>query len=252
MQTYSLVERPDLASAAFAIPYGPNGGDFMQGNLAGLLVRRRRLVTRWPQHITVLVDDDGTCVARGVTVPFSAVGDDRERFPDGGWDQVAVWAVEDELDARTPDTACALEIVVHPDHYGRQLSSLVLASMREHAASAGLALIAPLRPPDKAQEPGTSMADYVARTRPDGLPADRWLRVHVRAGGEVIGVANCSATAQASLPQWRAWTGLPFDEDGPVVVPGALVPVLVSITHDLAVYVEPNVWVNHSPTNATE
>jgi hypothetical protein len=40
-------------------------------------------------------------------------------------------------------------------------------------------------------------------------------------------------------------TGLPFDELGPVAVPGALVPVQCSVEHDYAVYVEPAVWVHH-------
>jgi hypothetical protein len=48
-----------------------------------------------------------------------------------------------------------------------------------------------------------------------------------------------------SLAQWREWTGLPFDTDGPVVVPGALTPVEVSVAHDRAVYIEPNVWIRH-------
>ncbi len=48
-----------------------------------------------------------------------------------------------------------------------------------------------------------------------------------------------------SLAQWRHWTGQPFDTDGPVVVPGALVPVHCSLAHDHAAYVEPNVWVHH-------
>jgi hypothetical protein len=39
---------------------------------------------------------------------------------------------------------------------------------------------------------------------------------------------------------------LPFDQDGTVVIPGGLVPVLVSITQDIGVYVEPNVWVRHA------
>jgi hypothetical protein len=32
---------------------------------------------------------------------------------------------------------------------------------------------------------------------------------------------------------------------GPIVVPGALVPVQCSVEHDYAVYVEPGVWVHH-------
>jgi hypothetical protein len=52
-------------------------------------------------------------------------------------------------------------------------------------------------------------------------------------------------TIGASLADWRSWTGLPFDTDGEVEVPGALGPVLVRTAHDYAVYVEANVWVRH-------
>ena len=48
-----------------------------------------------------------------------------------------------------------------------------------------------------------------------------------------------------TLAEWRAWTGLPFDDDGPVLVEGALSPVLVSSAQDVGVYVEPNVWIEH-------
>ncbi len=54
-------------------------------------------------------------------------------------------------------------------------------------------------------------------------------------------------TVQAPLDQWRRWTGLPFDTDGPVAVEGGLAPVLVSTSQNLAVYVEANVWVSHTP-----
>ncbi|NBH04232.1 hypothetical protein GTY80_13370, partial [Amycolatopsis sp. SID8362] len=63
--------------------------------------------------------------------------------------------------------------------------------------------------------------------------------------GRVEGVAPCSATVQAPLGDWRRWTGLPFDRDGVVAVPGALAPMFVSVAQDFAVYVEPNVWVSH-------
>ena len=43
----------------------------------------------------------------------------------------------------------------------------------------------------------------------------------------------------------RAWTGLPFDRTGEVIVPGVLVPAHFKAEHDHAVYVEPNVWVRH-------
>jgi hypothetical protein len=57
------------------------------------------------------------------------------------------------------------------------------------------------------------MAEYLRELRADGLPVDPWLRVHVKAGS--------------------------------TTVPGALLPVHCDLTHDHAVYVEPNVWVRH-------
>ncbi|GAB3150006.1 hypothetical protein GCM10027258_47370 [Amycolatopsis stemonae] len=235
----TLAQRPDLAEAAYAIPYPPDSPEFMAGSLASLLVRGRRVARRWP-HLVVVLLEDGEPVARGIMVPFRGRGS----LPDRGWDEVAVWAAEDALDAVTPDTACALEIAVHPDHQGRGHSGTVLAGMRD--AAAGLAsLVIPVRPPDKARVPAAPMREYAAETRADGLPADRWLRTHVRAGGRIEAVAPCSATVQAPLEAWRRWTGLPFDHDGAVFVPGALAPVFVCLAQDFAVYVEPNVWVSH-------
>lgn len=235
----TLAQRPDLAEATYAIPYPPDSPAFMAGSLTSLLVRGRRVARRWPHLVVALLEDDRP-IARGIMVPFRARGP----LPGRGWDEIAVWAAEDALDDVTPDTAGALEIAVHPDHRGRGHSGTVLAGMR--AAAAGLdSLVIPVRPPDKAAVPATPMRDYAAETRADGLPADRWLRTHVRAGGRIEAVAPCSATVQAPLGDWRRWTGLPFDREGSVEVPGALAPVFVSTAQDFAVYVEPNVWVSH-------
>jgi hypothetical protein len=235
----TLAQRPDLAEAAYAIPYPSDSPKFMAGSLASLLVRGRRVARRWP-HLVVVLLEGGQPVARGIMVPFRGRGS----LPARGWDEIAVWAAEDALDDVTPDTACALEIAVHPDHQARGHSRTVLEGMR--AAAAGLkSLVIPVRPPDKAAVPATPMREYAAETRADGLPVDRWLRTHVRAGGLIEAVAPCSATVQAPLEDWRCWTGLPFDRDGVVTVPGALAPVFVSTTQDFAVYVEPNVWVSH-------
>jgi GNAT superfamily N-acetyltransferase len=248
VEIVTLAKRPELAEATFAIPYPANTPRFMAGNLAGLLVRCRRVFRLWPHLVVALLDDDGRPVARGVMVAYLADRDDRPAFPDLGWDQVAAWAAEDALDGLTPDTACALEIAVHPDRQGRGDSRRVLEAMREAVGAARLdALVCPVRPPDKAAVPTMPMREYVERRRPDGLPEDRWLRTHVRAGGRIEHVADCSMTIQAPLDRWRRWTGLPFDSDGPVVVEGGLAPALTSTAHNLAVYVEPNVWVSHEP-----
>lgn len=58
-------------------------------------------------------------------------------------------------------------------------------------------------------------------------------------------VAPLSMTIPGTLTQWREWTGLPFDTDGLIDVPGALAPVLDDTTQGHGVYIEPNVWVHH-------
>jgi len=122
----------------------------------------------------------------------------------------------------------------------------MLAAMRENARRHGFGeLVAPVRPNAKHTEPHTPMSEYAFRTRADGLPVDPWLRVHVRAGAQIEKVAPNSMTVTGTLEQWRRWTGLPFDTDGPVVVPQALVPVECRLAHDYAVDVGPNVWVRH-------
>ncbi len=198
----------------------------------------------------VLVADDeaepGRLVARACMIPYTSK--DAE-LPDGGWDTVIRhgWLARER--GETADRVSALEITVRRDLLGTGVSPRMVAALREQAARLGFAeLVAPVRPNGKHLEPHTPMAEYAARTRPDGLPHDAWLRVHVRAGGRIVKVAPRSMVISGTPAEWRGWTGLPFDRSGPVVVPGALVPVHCDLTHDHAVYVEPNVWVSHPLT----
>jgi hypothetical protein len=89
------------------------------------------------------------------------------------------------------------------------------------------------------------MADYVAWRRPDGLPADAWLRVHERAGGQIARVAPDSMAITGSIAEWRTWTGLDFPVSGPYVLDGALEPVQIDLEADRGEYHDANVWVIH-------
>jgi GNAT superfamily N-acetyltransferase len=190
----------------------------------------------------------GTAVGRAFAVPFALEGmPGRAELPDSGWDGVVRWAHTDRALGRPADALSALELTLLPSHRGRGASRVVLGAMRRRAAELGLRhMFAPVRPTAKHLEPFAPMAEYAARTTADGLPADPWLRVHVRAGGRVEKVAPTSMVVPGTIAEWRRWTGLAFDTSGPVVVPGALVPVHVSLEQDHAVYVEPNVWVRHT------
>ena len=196
--------------------------------------------------VLVCLDADGRMVAKAHSVPFVL---DEGELPDAGWDFAIRSGLLAKLWGERPNACSAVEIAIVPELQGTGLSGRIVEALRDNAARLGFAeLLAPVRPNGKTDvhEP---MAAYASRTRDDGLPVDPWLRVHVRAGGHVDRVAPRSMVIPGTVEEWRAWTGLPFDTTGPVVVPGALAPVLCDAEHGTAVYVEPNVWVRH-PTGA--
>jgi GNAT superfamily N-acetyltransferase len=165
--------------------------------------------------------------------------------PAHGWDAVLLEAAGTDT-TPAPGVASLLEATVRPDLQGRGLSRELLVLARERLRALGVVeLFAPVRPSAKCDEPETPMAEYVARVRPDGLPADPWLRTHVRLGAAVVAVCPVSMTISGTIDEWAAWTGTRFAASGRATVPGALTQVHVDLEGDCAVYVEPNVWVRH-------
>lgn len=238
----TLAERPEFATGLWDMAHAW-AGFMMNDPVADMFYPAA--TTTFADFVLVADDDaePGRLVARGCMIPYPAKDDP---LPDGGWDTVIRRGRLARESGATADSISALEITVRSDRLGSGVSPRMVAAMREHAARLGFReLVAPVRPNQKHLEPHTPMAEYAFRTRADGLPHDAWLRVHVRAGGRIVRVASRSMVIAGSLAEWREWTGLPFDRTGPVEVPGGLTPVHCDVTHDHAVYVEPNVWVSH-------
>lgn len=245
---HRLDERPDLIDRGYEID--DTWPPFMTKDpVANALYWQ--VAAAFPQLCAIATDATDTVVATGRAAAFALHAPGRGALPDGGLDRVMTWAFNDRLDGVQPDTACAVEIAIGRAQQGTGLSHRMLAVLRAAVRAAGLAtLVAPVRPTAKHLQPRLPMSDYITRLRADGLPEDPWLRVHARAGGQILRVAPASMVMVGSLAQWREWTGLPFDRTGDVVVPLALVPVHCDVEHDHAVYVEPNVWVEHNVSGA--
>ncbi|MGX1115771.1 GNAT superfamily N-acetyltransferase [Streptomyces ambofaciens] len=239
LRVVSIAERPDLEEAMIS----------MESSWPAY-IRPDPLLVDWafdrhPEHQLVVLDEQGHVIARAAGVGIAWDGDPG-RLPDAGWDAALRQCLTDTYADRRLTALCALEIAVVPGHQSRNLSARTLHALTDHARRHGfLDLIGPVRPSLKHERPDLPMAEYIKLLRDDGLPQDPWLRIHVRAGGEVLKVCPASMTISAGLDEWRGWTGLPLDTSGPATVPGALAPVTVSLEHDYAVYVEPNVWVRH-------
>jgi hypothetical protein len=143
-----------------------------------------------------------------------------------------------------PDVLAAAVAIVDPRRQGEGLSSFVIEGMRRIASEHAFpALIAPVRPTRKAEFPLIPLEEYAWWTRPDGLPWDPWIRLHVRLGAELVEVCPRSMVVTGTRAEWEEWTGVEFPADGDYVVPGALVPV--RLDGDTGTYVEPNVWMRH-------
>ncbi len=201
------------------------------------------LVARYPEYTLLAVEwETGRPAAMLCTMPFTTGGTP----PPGGYDAVLLSAAATTLAGRSGDAVSAMFATVRPDLRGRGLATLMLNAARRNTGRLGHdALLGPVRPTEKHRHPEVPMAEYITWRRPDGTPVDYWLRVHERIGGEFVSVTEHSMTVTATLDKWRDWTGLPFDTAGPVVVPGGLVPVLCDPVHDVATYIEPNVWFRH-------
>lgn len=241
----SLAERPDLIDRFWIPNLWP---PFLTADAIGQQFYAR-VTTDYSEYALIAWDaaDPLQPLARSCSVPF-AMGADlgRTELPDDGWRGVIGWSLLDEAAGRTPTHVSALEVAIRPDMRGSGLASKLLEAKRANVARLGFdELVAPVRPSHKHQHPLMSMGEYVGRARPDGLPEDPWLRLHVRMGATIVGVCSRAMVIDGSLEQWRGWTGLPFDTSGDVTVPGALNPVHCDVTHGHAVYVEPGVWVRH-------
>ena len=77
---------------------------------------------------------------------------------------------------RTPNMASALEAAIHPKWQGKGVSKLVIQAMRDIARAHGLAaLVAPVRPSEKAKWPHTPIGRYVKWVNDKDEPFDAWI-----------------------------------------------------------------------------
>jgi GNAT superfamily N-acetyltransferase len=190
--------------------------------------------------------ETGRLVAKAYSLPFTWPSDPDDGLPPDGYDAVLLGAARDRLAGRQGGLLATVEITVRPGQQGGGLARVMLEAVLRLAAEHGYpGVVIPARPTRAHEHPDTPLSEYINRTDADGLPVDPWLRAQIRAGGRIVGTAPKSMVITGTLDEWRIWTGLPFDTDGPVHVPGALAPVRCDLAAGVAVYVEPNVWVHH-------
>lgn len=203
--------------------------------------RRRAAFADWEFY---LVTRDGQLVGGcwGVPLTWDGTIDD---LPGGFTDSLARSVGQHEPGIR-PNTFVLLAGAVSSTEQGKAHSATLVKLIRTRAQNAGFTrMIAPLRPTLKPKYPLTPIDEYLSWTRPDGLPLDPWLRVHVRLGATVLASAPASQTITAPVTDWEKWTGLALPATGDYIIPGGLAPLSVDRAANQGIYTEPNIWVQH-------
>jgi hypothetical protein len=238
----TLTERPELEPAVDAHHAGLWAPFMTESEVANRMFPRAH--ADWPDHQLILLDATGAVVATSNAMPLAWDGTDAD-LPDG-WDEQVLRSAADIDAGHTPSALGAMLIVVGRDRRGGGLSGVMLGAMQAAARAAGYrAVIACVRPTDKHRYPLTPIERYAAWTRPDGLPFDPWIRLHVRLGGRIVRAAPHSMRISGSIADWEAWTGLSFPDSGRYVVPTATSPVALDRDADEGVYFDENVWIVH-------
>ena len=168
-------------------------------------------------------------------------------LPEEGWDWVFQKAMDDNKKGNKPNLLAAVFVGVREEYKKHGLSRSILLSFQPTARAHGFEnLVIPVRPNEKPNYPLISMDDYITWKNEAGMPFDAWLRIQERAGGKVIKVCHRSKTVRGSRAEWESWTGMKFPQSGRYIIPGALEPIEINLQRDEGIYVEPNVWMQHS------
>lgn len=242
IEFWSLADRPDLLAAAEDLT-GALYPVYMQHDT----VSNACWSLLYGEHLAryqTIATDEGVVIAYGNSVPF--FWPEGQELPDDGWDAVLRDGTAGAEGERRANALSALSIVVAPSHRGSALADRMLEAMKAAARANGLeALVAPVRPTRKADYPLQSFEDYCSWQTPDGAPFDPWVRKHWRLGARILKAAPRSMVIPGTLAQWQDWAGLRFPVSGKYAFAGGLAPLDVDVEGDSAVYVEPNLWMQH-------
>jgi hypothetical protein len=242
LQFVTLADRPDLFEPLDELVTKVWPEFMLHDPVAGRLFMR--MVRGFPDFQLVALED-GEIVGGANSVRFALDGP-IAGLPEGGWDWMLEKAIADLDAGKAPDALCGMQVAVRTDRQGRRYSGLILAELKRRAVLAGhRAMVVPVRPNWKARYPLIPIDDYITWQTAEGLPFDPWLRVHARLGGRIVKACHQAMRISGTITEWEAWTGMGFPGSGRHIVPGALVPVEVAVAADTALYVEPNVWVEH-------
>lgn len=170
-----------------------------------------------------------------------------DALPEGGCDWALVKGFADREQKRKPNVLCAVSISILPEYQGKNLSPYMIEYMKELAKSHSLsALIMAARPSLKSLYPLIPIERYITWRDENRLIFDSWLRVNVKQGAQIAGICFKSTTIIDTIVGWENRVGMRFPETGDYIIAKGLVPIKIDYSHNIGVYIEPNVWLYYN------
>jgi hypothetical protein len=167
-------------------------------------------------------------------------------LPESGLDWAMEKASDDFKRGINSNLLIGAQILINGKYQSHGISYEMLKVMKEIAKTNGIDNIAlPVRPTLKSHYPLIPMDDYINWQNKDGLPFDPWLRVHIKAGGKIIGICKKSMDISGPVSEWEKWTGMTFPGSGDYIIDNALIPVNIDKEKEIGKYIEPNIWIIH-------
>lgn len=246
----SISERPDLAGRA---------AEFALKTLPTFICSNPKISDRWSklfsgrltpyQLIISGLDRDGVdrILAVAISAPLTLTDpDDDSSLPDTGWDFILNSTVAPLKTGSNPNVLAILSIAVAAEMAGSDLPDQLHRSLAATARGERFrALVALVRPSEKANYPLASFDDYVEWRNEGGAPFDPLWRKHWQLGASFAKVAAKSLQLNASLSEWAEWSGLKFPVSGPYHLQGGLAPLMVDRGAETAAYQEASVWLRY-------
>src|SRR5262249_20628032 len=201
-KTFTLRERPDLEDEFERLSDASWPRFLRQHDALGYGQYWPLLYTTWADWQLVLVDGMGPTIAATHAVPLvwnGTVADLPTSIA-----EILSRARGAHESRRAPNTLCALAAMVDPRSRGQGMSRVAVRAMQDLARAHELSvLLAPVRPADKSAYPLAPMERYARWQNEDGLPMDRWIRVHARMGAELLGGAPRTLVLTGAATAWE-------------------------------------------------
>ncbi len=214
-----------------------------------LQVYWNKLYQVFPQYQIALLNEGSEVTAIGNAIPIFWDGTE-EQLP-AGWDGTVQKGFSDYESGIAPNTLVMIAVAVNKKFRGMKLSKRLIDSFKAIAGDSGFEhLMVILRPIGKSSYKELSLKKYGELRNEKGEYMDKWLKLHVAEGSEVLKYEPDSQLVSGTREQWEEWTKQSIADSDELYLNHTLQKA--EYKGDEIHYYDPGIWLRHNiPTTST-